>query len=268
MQFADPSLSHPSRCSRARWPTKCQKQGWASRPEFRVLSLGLPGDTRLLGKTVQTEIFQQRGGAVKALTLRARPFCNRQVGELRECANRGRNTWFPAPSSPSSLTCGPQPSAAPTRCGSLGTQERRKWAFLATVSTPKSTTGTNPPPTAIEISTRAAQVYPAPGALPARFQLQWGPPRAQLLPPPTRSRPEPRPAPPGIASPLARSRRIAHFHQGLPVSPVPTPGSRRGSRTSLLPPGQTRGQYIHPTETIQAVYDLGIKRGLQKGKMS
>ena len=27
----DPSLSHPSRCSRARWPTKCQKQGWASR---------------------------------------------------------------------------------------------------------------------------------------------------------------------------------------------------------------------------------------------
>ena len=47
-----------------------------------------------------------------------------------------------------------------------------------------------------------------------------------------------------------------------------TPGSRRGSRTSLLPPGQTRGQYIHPTETIQAVYDLGIKRGLQKGKMS
>ena len=43
------------------------------------------------------------------------------------------------------------------------------------------------------------------------------------------------------------------------VSPVPTPGSRRGSRTSLLLLGQTRGQYIHPTETIQAVYDLGVK---------
>ena len=27
--------------SRARWLTKCQKQGWASRPEFSVLSLGL-----------------------------------------------------------------------------------------------------------------------------------------------------------------------------------------------------------------------------------
>ena len=65
-----------------------------------------------------------------------------------------------------------------------------------------------------------------------------------------------------------RPWRAAHLHQGLPVSPAPTPGAKRGSRTSLLPPGQTRGQYIHPTETIQAVYDLGIKRGLQKGKVT
>ena len=43
------------------------------------------------------------------------------------------------------------------------------------------------------------------------------------------------------------------------MSPAPTPGAKRGSRTSLLPPGQTRGQYIHPTETIQAVSDLGIR---------
>ena len=42
------------------------------------------------------------------------------VGELRECANRGRNTWFPAPRSPSALTRGPHPSAAPTGCRSLG----------------------------------------------------------------------------------------------------------------------------------------------------
>src|SRR5574340_415375 len=34
MQFVDPSLSHPSRWSRARWPPKCQKQGWASRPDM------------------------------------------------------------------------------------------------------------------------------------------------------------------------------------------------------------------------------------------
>ena len=30
-----------------------QKQGWASRPEFRVLALGLAADTRLLGKTAR-----------------------------------------------------------------------------------------------------------------------------------------------------------------------------------------------------------------------
>ena len=41
------------RWSRARWPPKCQKQGWASRPEFRVLALGLAADTRLLGKTAR-----------------------------------------------------------------------------------------------------------------------------------------------------------------------------------------------------------------------
>ena len=41
------------------------------------------------------------------------------------------------------------------------------------------------------------------------------------------------------APPLPRSRGDAHLHQRLSVSPVPTPGSRRGSRTSLLPPGQT-----------------------------
>ena len=40
---------------------KGQKQGWASRPEFRVLSLGLPADTRLLGKTAQTLRFFSRG---------------------------------------------------------------------------------------------------------------------------------------------------------------------------------------------------------------
>src|SRR5574337_260586 len=76
VQFVDPSLSHPSRWSRARWPPKCQKQGWASRPEFRVLALGLAADTRLLGKTRAALTFQQRGGAVKALSPKARPFCD------------------------------------------------------------------------------------------------------------------------------------------------------------------------------------------------
>ena len=57
------------------------------------------------------------------------------------CANRGRTTWFPAPRSPSSLTCGPQPSAAPTGCRPLGTQERTQWAFPAATATPERTTG-------------------------------------------------------------------------------------------------------------------------------
>ena len=56
------------------------------------------------------------------------------------CANRGRTTWFPAPRSPSSLTCGPHPSAAPTGCRSLGTQERTQWAFPAATATPERTT--------------------------------------------------------------------------------------------------------------------------------
>ena len=38
------------------------------------------------------------------------------------------------------------------------------------------------------------------------------------------------------------------------------PHARFQERLWLLPPVQTRGQYIHPTGTIQAVYDLGIKR--------
>ena len=180
--------------------------------------------------------------------------------------------------------------------------------FPAAVATPGSTIETDPQPTAIGISTRTARVYPAPGALPARFQPQWPPPRAQLgRPPPPSPGADHRPAPSRFAPPLPRSRflpRRSGDHRehnwdrpptppradsrpashgfapplarcppspGAPGEPrphAPTPGSSRGSRTSLLPPGQTRGHYIHPTETIQAVYDLGIQRGLQKGKMA
>ena len=71
--------------------------------------------------------------------------------------------------------------------------------------------------------------------------------------PPSPPRPGSRPAPPGFAPPRARSRCPAHLHHGLPVSPAPTPGSRRASGTSLPPPGETGGQYTQPTEAIQAV---------------
>ena len=40
-------------------------------------------------RRADSEIFQQRGGAVKALTPKARLFCDRQVGELRECKAQG-----------------------------------------------------------------------------------------------------------------------------------------------------------------------------------
>ena len=155
------------------------------------------------------------------------------------CANRGRTTWFPAPRSPSSLTCGPHPSAAPTGCRPLGTQERTQWAFPAATATPERTTG-NPPP-------------PAPAMLPVPSQPQWGSPEHNWDRPPSPPRPDSRPAPPGFAPPRARSRCAAHLHHGLPVSPAPTPGSRRASGSSLPPPGETGGQSIQPTEAIQAV---------------
>ena len=133
--------------------------------------------------------------------------------------------WDPQPALCRQVS--PRPSRAPG-------------GFPVTLATPGSITGTDHPPTASRISTCAAQVYPTLAALQARFQPQWPSPRAQLgsppLPPPGA---DTRPAPPGLAPPLPRSRGAAHLHQWLSVSPVPTPGSRRGSRTSLLPPGQT-----------------------------
>ena len=101
-------------------------------------------------------------------------------------------------------------------------------AFPAAVATSESTTGKPcPTPARSRPLPRAARVRPAPAALPVPSQPQRGPPSAQLRPPPTPSPPEPRPTPPGFAPLLAR--RAAHLHRGLPVSPAPTPGSRRGS---------------------------------------
>ena len=68
---------------------------------------------------------------------------------------------------------------------------------------PRERNWDRPPPKAIGISTRAARVYPVPGALPARFQPQCPPPRAQLgSPPPPPPEAEPRPTPPAFAPPL------------------------------------------------------------------
>ena len=75
--------------------------------------------------------------------------------------------------------CGPHPSAPPTGCRSMGTQERMNWAFLGAMATAESTTGTShPSPTGTP--TRAARVCPALGALAVLSQPQWWPPRAQM----------------------------------------------------------------------------------------
>ena len=85
---------------------------------------------------------------------------------------RGCSTWFPAPRSPSSLTCGPHPSAAPTGCRSLGTQERTQWAFPAATATPERTTG-KPSPT-------PARSRPPPRAAPP-LEAKYGFTREQLF---------------------------------------------------------------------------------------
>ena len=68
--------------------------------------------------------------------------------------------------------------------------------------------------------------------LPVPSQPQWGSPEHNWDHPPSPPRPGSRPAPPGFAPPRARSRCAAHLHHGLPVSPAPTPGSRRASGIS------------------------------------
>ena len=81
----------------------------------------------------------------------------------------------------------------------------------------------------------------------------------------------PHPLPTGTPTHAARVRPTPGAARCSPSPGAPgepRPHARFQERLWLLPPVQTRGQYIHPTGTIQAVYDLGIKRGLQKGKVT
>jgi len=74
-------------------------------------------------------------------------------------------------------------------------------------------------------------------------QPQWPPLRAQLGPP----------APDVL--PVCNTSRPQPQH-ALLVHPAPTPTSRRGPRASLLPQVKHKDKQIHPTETIQAFYQL------------
>lgn len=128
------------------------------------------------------------------------------------CANRGRTTWFPAPRSPSSLTCGPHPSAAPTGCRPLGTQERTQWAFPAAMATPERTTGKpSPTPARSRPPPRAAPPLPCSRCLPSRS----GDPRSTTGTDPHPQRSESPPAPPGLTPPRVRSRRGSSPSGGL-----------------------------------------------------
>ena len=53
----------------------------------------------------------RRGGAVKALTPRARPFCNRQVGELRECVKSESKVAQSCPTLSYPMDCSPPGSS-------------------------------------------------------------------------------------------------------------------------------------------------------------
>ena len=116
-----------------------------------------------------------------------------------------------------------------------GNQERTKWAFPATMATPRAQLGI-PPPTAAttHLPVLRRPGSSAPGAFLVRSQPQWRQPRAQLGPPPVpRHDTIPAPCRPGFDPPWVRSRCCPHLLHGLPVSPAPTPGSRRASRTSF-----------------------------------
>jgi hypothetical protein len=168
------------------------------------------------------------------LTPKVRPFCDRQVGELREW-----NMWFPALRSPSSLTCGPHSSSLLTGCQSMGTQECTKWAFPAAMAPPESTTGTPPHP----------RHDPTPAPRHAGSLLPWslpsckGDPRAQLGPQSPLHDTTPT-VPPGLAPPLARSGCFTR------APGEPCPHARFQERLSdlfhLLLPGETRGQVNLP----------------------
>ena len=143
-------------------------------------------------------------------------------------------------------------------------------AFPAAVATTESTTG-KPSPT-------PARSRPQPRPDPApRRPGSPRPCRAPVAFPAAVGTPEnttetaPHPLPTGTPTHAARVRPTPGAARCSPSPGAPgepRPHARFQERLWLLPPVQTRGQYIHPTGTIQAVYDLGIKRGLQKGKVT
>ena len=122
----------------------------------------------------------------------------------------------------------PHPSAAPTGCRSLGTQERTKWACPAAMATPRAQVGSPPPPPpgADPRRDRTPPLSPRRQGSPGPCRASGGFPAAVATPasttgtaPHPRHDPIPDPRRPGSPRPW----RAAHLHRGLPVSPAPTP---------------------------------------------
>ena len=157
----------------------------------------------------------RRGKAVKALIPKARPFCNRQVRGLRDCANKeGRIRGSLLHRVPVPLPVVRTPLLCSLDADLWGPRSARNGLFPATVATPESTTRTLPPQTH---RSGLPHPWPAPGV-------------------------------PPHPTPATTTRSWC----ALP--PRPLQGEARGPRYHLQV--KHKDKHIHPTETIQAFYQL------------
>ena len=145
-----------------------------------------------------------------------------------------QNIWKALPhprQEPTPAANGPPPRPAPPGFAPALPGSRR---VPSHIGDPREYNRDRPPPTASGISTCAAQVYPTLAALPARFQLQWPSPRAQLGSPPL--------PPPGADPHCERNPtppRTARFRPGPAGLPA-------GSQPHWRPPGAQQGPTPHP----------------------
>ena len=135
----DPSLSHPSRCSRARWLTKCQKRAGPAGQSSVFCPLDFQRTLGCLGKPRGSELCA-KGWSGKCLDPKGEAF-------LRPPGWGAPRIEYVVPFTQSQF---PYLWSAPL-CSThwmliQGNQERTKWAFPAAMATPERTTGKYPHP--------------------------------------------------------------------------------------------------------------------------
>ena len=169
----------------------------------------------------------RRGKAVKALTPKARPFHDRQVKGLQDCANReGRKRG-------SLLHRVPVPLPM-VRTPLLRSLDADRWG-------PRSTQNGH---SQLQRRPREHNWEPPP---PTRRPDSPRPRHAHGVPCP-RHATQVRPTPDAWVCPAPGVLLVCHSpdQHALSVHPAPTPNSRRGPQASLLPPGETQGQANPP----------------------